>query len=514
MSDVRIALGQFSYATGANLGDGTSAGSGHVADVGSLSAASNDLILTLPTDDYTLNTGDTIGFSFTDANGDTVTVNDAVVQESSFTDGGAPNMSGILTAQGQDQNGNEIALVLDMNSSCFSAGTEYFDHDDTGNTTDIVFDKPVNMFYMGNYQDVDPNESDQNAENAEDLVGISASNTEHLQLVSLQPQDVHNGSDKTIYDNDVPGPALEKGDRVTYADPSTGNEVIVQTDSTMTYTADILLGDGSTIEVKVVVIQTANGDVFVTDYGKSKNGPLDNLNIQRITLKAVVNKGYSGWGDLQSVDGSRVVCFTSGTLIDTDRGAVHVEDLRAGDMVRTMDSGFQAVRWVGARQIAASELAANPNLCPIRVHAGALGEGLPERDLLVSPQHRILLRSKIALRMFDSDEVLSAAKHLTVLDGIEIASDVRDVIYVHFLCDRHEIVFAEGTPTESLYTGAQALKSVSAAARAEILALFPELYDRAPDQRPLPARPLLRGREARQLAIRHARNTKPLLWAR
>lgn len=511
MSDVRIALGQFSYATGANLGDGTSAGSGHVADVGSLSAASNDLILTLPTDDYTLNTGDTIGFSFTDANGDPVTVNDAVVQESSFTDGGGPNMSGILTAQGQDQNGNEIALVLDMNSSSFSAGTEYFDHDDTGDTTDISLDEPVNMFYMGNYQDVDPNESDQNAENAKNLAGISVSNTDHLQLVSIQPQDIHNGNNTSNSDDD-PRSGDSGDDRVTYDDPSTGNEVITITDSTMSFMADILLGDGSTIQVKVLVVQMTNGDVFVTDF--ENNGSLDNLNIQSITLKTVETSLFAGWFDNQSVDGSRVVCFTSGTLIDTDRGAVHVEDLRAGDMVRTMDSGFQAVRWVGSRQIAASELAANPNLCPIRVRAGALGGGLPERDLLVSPQHRILLRSKIALRMFDSDEVLSAAKHLAVLEGIEIASDVRDVIYVHFLCDRHEIVFAEGTPTESLYTGAQALKSVSAAARAEILALFPELHDRAPDQRPLPARPLLRGREARQLAIRHARNTKPLLWAR
>ena len=70
MTDVRIAIGQFSYATGANLADGTGLNR-HAADVASLSSANNDVQLTLPTDDYVLNSGDTIGFTFTNASGNT-----------------------------------------------------------------------------------------------------------------------------------------------------------------------------------------------------------------------------------------------------------------------------------------------------------------------------------------------------------------------------------------------------------------------------------------------------------
>jgi len=147
----------------------------------------------------------------------------------------------------------------------------------------------------------------------------------------------------------------------------------------------------------------------------------------------------------------------------------------------------------------------------VRIRAGALGQGLPERDLMVSPQHRMLVQSRIARRMFDQDEVLVAAKHLTGLDGVEIADDVTEVTYIHFLCDRHEVVFAEGAPSESLYTGAQALKSVSPEAREEIFTLFPELRDCAPEALPTPARKLGKGRVCQNLIARHVKNEKPVV---
>ncbi len=94
--------------------------------------------------------------------------------------------------------------------------------------------------------------------------------------------------------------------------------------------------------------------------------------------------------------------------------------------------------------------------------AGALGPGHPARPLVVSPQHRILVRSAIAQRMFGSAEVLVAAKQLLSLDGIDVAQDLETVEYFHILFDRHEIVFAKGTETESLYTGPQALRGIAA----------------------------------------------------
>ena len=77
------------------------------------------------------------------------------------------------------------------------------------------------------------------------------------------------------------------------------------------------------------------------------------------------------------------------------------------------------------------------------------------------------------------------------------------ITYFHLLFDRHEIVMSDGAWSESLFTGPQALNSVSDAARREIFALFPDL---AAGLAPQPARRLLTGREARQLADRQRRN--------
>src|SRR5690606_24870473 len=114
-------------------------------------------------------------------------------------------------------------------------------------------------------------------------------------------------------------------------------------------------------------------------------------------------------------------------------------------------------------------------LRPIRIRAGALGNGTPSSDLVLSPQHRVLVRSRIAQKMFGATEVLVAARQLLLLDGIDIATDLTEVEYFHMLFDRHEVVISNGALTESLYTGAQALQAVGKAARDEIFTLFPQL---------------------------------------
>ena len=142
---------------------------------------------------------------------------------------------------------------------------------------------------------------------------------------------------------------------------------------------------------------------------------------------------------------------------------------------------------------------------------GALGHNSPAEDLLVSPQHRILVRSRIAQRIFGTDEVLVAAKQLLQITGIDIETEATKVEYFHFLFDQHEIVFSNGAETESLYTGPEALKSLGPAACEELFTLFPELRDRDPAERPLGARMLASGRMARKLAVRHAQNLQPLV---
>ena len=209
-------------------------------------------------------------------------------------------------------------------------------------------------------------------------------------------------------------------------------------------------------------------------------------------------------------DSTNVMCFTAGTLIRTAEVLVPAAEITQGMLVWTKDDGYQPIRWIGTRQMSKVELEEHANVRPIRIKAGALGQNMPERDLTVSPQHRILVNSKLARRLHGADEVLVAAKHLLQVEGIDVVQDAESVTYVHFLFDRHEIVESEGAETESLFTGPEALKTVDSAAREEILHLFPELasidYDRLPD----PVRPILSGRQGRKLANRHASNKKHL----
>lgn len=203
------------------------------------------------------------------------------------------------------------------------------------------------------------------------------------------------------------------------------------------------------------------------------------------------------------------VCFCAGTLIETDQGPRPIETLRVGDRVQTLDHGLQVLRWIGQRELSTEALQIAPQLRPIRIARDALGRGQPARDLCVSPQHRILIRSVIAERMNGAREVLIAAKHLVGLPGIVVLAGAAPVTYLHMLFDRHEVVFANGAAAESLFTGAQALRSLGRAAKAEIFALFPDL--RRPDHLPAAARPLGTGRFGRQLGARHLKNGKPLV---
>lgn len=207
-------------------------------------------------------------------------------------------------------------------------------------------------------------------------------------------------------------------------------------------------------------------------------------------------------------DNTNVACFADDAMILTPDGPVTAGLLSAGMMVMTRDAGPCPIRWIGRRRLGPDDLARLPHLRPVRIRRNALGQGVPLADLVVSPQHRMLIRSGIAQDMFDATEVLVAARHLLAVDGIAVAADLDTVTYVHFLLDGHQIVTANGAETESLYAGAGALRAIGAAARDEIRTLFPELDDTGP---PPGARRLLPGRQARELALRHCQDRHPLV---
>ena len=195
----------------------------------------------------------------------------------------------------------------------------------------------------------------------------------------------------------------------------------------------------------------------------------------------------------------RVICFTPGTGIATMSGQRLVEDLEVGDKVFTRDNGAQEIRWIGRKRITLGEGTLSQKLQPILIRRGALGYGLPERDTLVSPNHRVLLINKQAQLYFDENEVLVAAKHLVGMPGIEhwVTSQVE---YIHFLCDRHEIVLSNGAWTETFLPGDQGMSTLANAQQDEIYRLFPELKLRKHDAAFVTARRTLKRYEAELLS--------------
>ena len=204
-----------------------------------------------------------------------------------------------------------------------------------------------------------------------------------------------------------------------------------------------------------------------------------------------------------------VPCFCKGTRIETNHGDVLIEQLRVGDLVKTLDDGYQPVRWIGVKSLDAIDLAYNPALLPIRIAKGALGNNLPNRALFVSPQHRVLVRSRIAQRMFDANEILISAKKLLELAGVSVAHQASNVVYYHMLFDKHQVAYSNGAATESLYTGSAAMKAVGMEAFKEITALFPEVI--SSDYLPQPVRLIPeKGIRIKKLVQRHEANQQPL----
>lgn len=172
-------------------------------------------------------------------------------------------------------------------------------------------------------------------------------------------------------------------------------------------------------------------------------------------------------------DGGGVPCYAPGSLILTDRGEVPVEDLEPGDCVVTADRGPRPIRWIGRRDYRWGHGSTKHK--PIEFKAGSMGEGLPRRTLVVSPQHHMLIRGPVVQSIFGEVEVLALAKALVGLQGVRTMNGKREATYYSILCDQHEIIWAEGAWSESFYPGPTALKMISPSMRREVEDLFPAL---------------------------------------
>ncbi len=162
----------------------------------------------------------------------------------------------------------------------------------------------------------------------------------------------------------------------------------------------------------------------------------------------------------RNIEAIDVVCYAPGTLFDTPDGSRAVEDLQVGDLVMTIDNGPQPIRWARSGTLPPDD---DADTIPVPIGAGALAPGIPERDLVVSPQHRILVGRGQLPGKFGA-EAFAPAKALTSLRGIRHMNGKRNISWVHFACKRHEVVVANGCLLESLLNGPPARECMTVGA--------------------------------------------------
>ncbi len=284
--------------------------------------------------------------------------------------------------------------------------------------------------------------------------------------------------------------------------------------------ADLLFGGGGNDELNIGDGDTVRGgsgdDTFRIDPDELAGGSVtviggeagetdgDTLDLTGLLQKGSIvytntddaAGGLSGTATL--IDGTvvtfseieTIICFTEGTAIKTPHGDRRIETLKAGDLVLTVDNGPQPIRWIGRKTVRASG-----DLAPIRFSKGTIGN---HRDLLVSPQHRMLCGGYMTQLHFGEPEVLAPAKSLVDDFGVTVAYGGM-VTYVHMLFDQHELVFANGAPSESFFPGDSGLDTLTAKSREELFAVFPELRSDVWTYGPA-SRVCLKAQDARALA--------------
>ncbi|MHA6265789.1 Hint domain-containing protein [uncultured Aliiroseovarius sp.] len=274
-----------------------------------------------------------------------------------------------------------------------------------------------------------------------------------------------------------------------------------------TKTVDVLANDtvanGGTLEITHINgIPVSAGDTVTLNTGQSitlnADGTLTLVgdgDTEEVSFTYKVEDTVSGESDTAMVSLSSIPCFVAGTMIATPDGQVPVESLLPGDMVLTVDNGPQPMRWIGRRRVDAVD-----RFAPIRISADTFGE---HDTLLVSPQHRVLIRDALAELLFGEGEVLVAAKDL-VNDKSVRRIEGGTVEYVHILFDTHQVVFSQGLATESFLPGPQTSKIFEQDIVDEIYSLFPEIDPATGGGYSAAARRTLKAHEARVLMSRSA----------
>lgn len=315
--------------------------------------------------------------------------------------------------------------------------------------------------YLGNFSDFDTNELTYTMEDASALLttfGAGPGEALSNNIVNIDTDtgfaDLNVTSNNDIFTNDTLTYDLGTGSQTTYLDS------VGLFDGTVTF------HDGTTFTSQFGVIQDDVGNVFLLVLDSQPELVSDG--IDSITFTALANSDYTGVGQ-ENADDLDFVCFAPGTKLATPTGEMRADRLRTGDLLTTLDNGPQPILWIGKRRLRFEETGNAAR--PVRIRKGCFGAGLPTRDTLLSPNHRILVTTRPTSALHDPLGALAPAKALTGTKGIRALPGKREITYFTFLMPRHEVLIANGIASESLYPGRESFAHLGALDRSQWLRL-------------------------------------------
>lgn len=220
----------------------------------------------------------------------------------------------------------------------------------------------------------------------------------------------------------------------------------------------------------VVQFISFNGNVITPTEGPANGQDSTPVGNHAVGESLQSDDGGSTYYTQTSPNRGTVPCYAPGTMIDTPDGPRAVEDLQVGDLVSTLDHGPQAIRWLrrGDHPLEDAEIDAKPVL----IAAGALGLECPTQDLIVSPQHRILVGTNGQLDGWFKSEGFIPSKSLTALKGVRHMKGKNTITWIHFACNRHEVVTANGCLSESLLLGPMVVNGLTRQEQQKLIAIY------------------------------------------
>ena len=308
------------------------------------------------------------------------------------------------------------------------------------------------------------------------------------------------GETKIIVEDYAPNP-VDGADDITFTDggdlsayPLEISKIGKNDDEEDTFRFDLWgFNDDFSVEIKSEGVE----DSFVIDHAYSYT-----VSSGVYTIVYVGSDGLEHTVDIDPGDAQMVinlVCFTPDVRVDTPVGLRAVSTLIVGDLVQTMDHGAQVLRWIGRRKIVFSKGA--HRFKPILVQAGAIDGIVPHRDVMLSPQHRIMLDGPAVQKICGQKTALTPVKALTKARGIRQAQGRETVEYVSLMFDRHEIIMAEGMACESYLPRPYARTYLDKASIAAINSLVPGVFTQDASKIYPPARVLLTVHQGKYLTI-------------